>query len=173
MPVIIDTNCIAQVFSKSSLNHKEFEPILNWILKGKGLMIMGGSKYKTELHKLHKYLKIIRYIKEAGKIYEGDCNLIDNYQKKVEEINTDPDFDDPHLVALAFITKCKIICSEDDRSIKHVTDSKYYPSGFRKPVYYKSSKNSDLLSEKYVDDCLKPLTKINKSKSIVIEKMLK
>lgn len=173
MPIIIDTNCIAQVFSKSSTNHKEFEPVLNWILKGKGMMVFGGTKYKSEISKLKNYLTIIRYIKESGKIYEGNCELIDNYQKYVEELNDDPDFDDPHLVAISFVTKCKIICSEDDRSIKHVSNSKFYPTNFKKPVYYKSAKNSDLLCDKYVDECLKPLIKITKSKSQIIEKILK
>lgn len=173
MPIIIDANCIAQVFSKNSLNHKEFEPVLNWILKGKGMMIFGGTKYKTEISKLKNYLTIIRLIKESGKIYEGNCELIDQYQHTVENLSDDPDFDDPHLVAIAFVTKCKIICSEDDRSVKHVTNSKYYPTNFKKPVYYKSSKNSDLLCDKYVDDDLKPLIKINKSKSKLIEKILK
>lgn len=173
MPIIIDTNCIPQVFSKSSVKHKDFEPVLNWILKGKGMMIFGGTKYKIEISKLKKYLTIIRYIKESGKIHEGNCELIDNYQQTVEKLNDDPDFDDPHLVAIAFVTKCKIICSEDSRSVKHVTNPKYYPANFKKPVYYKTANNSDLLCDKYVDDDLKPLIKINKNTSQLIEKMLK
>lgn len=172
MPIIIDTNCVASLFTKSDVNHKEFEPVLEWILRGKGMMIMGGTKYKEEIAKLRKYLTIIRYIKEAGKIYEGDCDAIDKFQVEVEELSDDPDFDDPHLVAMVFVTKCKIICSVDDRSVKHVTDSKYYPSNFKKPVYYKSSRNVDLLCDKYVDDDLKPLVKINKSKALLIEKFL-
>jgi len=172
MPIIIDTNCIATLFTKSAVNHKEFEPVLEWILKGKGVMIIGGTKYRQEISKLNKYLTIIRYIKEAGKLYEGNCDAIDKYQSSVEILSDDPDFDDPHLVAMVFVTKCKIICSVDDRSIKHVTDAKYYPTNFRKPVYYKSAKNIDLLCDNYVDDDLKPLIKMNKSKALVIEKLL-
>jgi predicted nucleic acid-binding protein len=173
MPVIIDTNCIASLFSQRDLRHKDFEPVLRWILSGKGMMIFGGTKYKQELAKLHKYLKIVRLIKEAGKVYEGDSFLIDQYQKIVEEENDDEDFDDPHLVAIVYVTKCRIICSTDDRSIKHVTNSKYYPHKFKRPVYYKSDKNTNLLCDEYVDNSLKPLCKMNKKTSAIIQKIIK
>lgn len=172
MPVIIDTNCIASLFSKRDLRHKDFEPVLRWILSGKGMMVFGGTKYKQEIAKLHKYLPIVRLIKEAGKVLEGDSVLIDQYQQTVEEENDDDDFDDPHLVAIAFVTKCRVICSTDDRSIKHVTNSKYYPAKFKKPVYYKSTKNVNLLSDEYVDDSLKPLCKMSKKTSAIIEKII-
>ena len=29
------------------------------------------------------------------------------------------DFDDPHLPAIAQVTKCRLICSDDKRSIKY------------------------------------------------------
>lgn len=171
MPIIIDTNCVPTLFNRRSENFKELEPVLNWILKGKGVMIIGGTKYKEEISKLRNYLGIIRLLKEGGKLQEGDLNEIDNYQRKVERLNSDPDFDDPHLVAIVFVTKCKIICSADGRSVKHVTDAKYYPTNFRKPVYYMSSRNKDLLCDTYVDDSFKPLAKIC-TKSSHIEKAL-
>lgn len=162
MPVIVDTNCFANVFSRKSERHAEFEPVLDWIVNGKGKLIAGGTKYKNELKKAPKYLKIFTLLRDAGKVHFGNDQEIDDYQKKVEELKEDDDFDDEHLPAIVSVTKCKIICSEDTRSIPHVTDRKYYPTGVSTPVYYTSSRNKDLLCDKYVDDSLKPINKIRK-----------
>jgi hypothetical protein len=173
MAVIIDANCIANVFSKKSAKHADFKPVLNWILLGKGLMIFGGSQYKRELAKTSKYLPIVRLLKEVGKAIEGSTIDIDKYQTIVENIRDDMDFDDPHLAAIVVVTKCRIICTEDCRSIPFVQDGKYYPKGFKTPVYYTSIKNKDLLTDKYVDSALKPLCKLNKFNSERISKLLK
>lgn len=173
MAIIIDANCIASVFSKSNVKHSEFKPVLEWIVCGKGLMIIGGTKYLSELRKLNKYLTIIRYLKEVGKVYNGDTKKIDDYQLTVENLRDSKDFDDPHLPAMIVNTKCRIICSEDTRSIEHVTDSKYYPKGITKPVYYTSSRNKNLLCDHYVDDSLKPLCRINKKNADRLMSLLK
>ncbi len=173
MAIIIDTNCIANVFSPKSNKHQEFKPVLEWILVGKGIMVYGGSKYKAELKKTPKYLPILRLLRDVGKVIEGCQQTIDNIQTKVENLNDDPDFDDPHLPAIIIATKCKLICSEDTRSIKHVSDRKYYPNGFSTPSYYTSSNNKSLLTDNYVDKSLKPLCKMNKLDSERIKKILK
>ncbi|WP_405567189.1 hypothetical protein [Polaribacter sp. Asnod6-C07] len=172
MAVIIDANCIANVFSKSNEKHSEFEPIFEWIVRGKGIMIIGGSKYQSELKKLNKYNTIIRFLREVGKVYSGDKAKIDEHQLGIEELRDNEDFDDPHLPAIIIDTRCRIICSEDTRSIPYVTDSKYYPKGIKTPVYYTSSRNKNLLCDKYVDDSLKPLYRINKRYADKLTKMI-
>ncbi|MCX2680930.1 hypothetical protein OOZ15_13335 [Galbibacter sp. EGI 63066] len=173
MAIIIDTNSIANVFSPSSHKHTEFKPVLEWILTGKGIMIYGGTKYKKELSKTPKYLPIIRLLKDVGKVIEGCNENIDKLQKEIENKNDDTDFDDPHLPAIVVDTKCRIICSEDTRSINHVTNRKYYPNNFKLPVFYTSKVNSNLLQDKYVDKSLKPLCKLNKLHSERIKRILK
>jgi hypothetical protein len=173
MAVIIDANCIANVFSKSSVKHPEFKPVFEWIVLGKGIMIVGGTKYQSELIKLKKYFTIIRYLKEVGKVHNGDNQNIDDYQLTVEGLRTTMDFDDPHLPAMIVDTKCRIICSEDTRSIPYVTDSKYYPKGIKTPVYYTSSRNKNLLCDNYVDNSLKPLCRINKKSAERLIKLIK
>lgn len=172
MAIIIDINCFANVFSPKSSKHEEFKPVLEWILIGKGIMIYGGTRYINELKKAPKYLPLLRLLKDVGKALEGCSKTIDKLQDNVEALNEDKDFDDPHLPAIIIATKCKLICSEDTRSIKHVTDSKYYPNGFTKPAYYTSSKNKSLLTDKYIDKSLKPLCKMNKLESERIKKIL-
>lgn len=164
MPIIIDANCIANVFDVHCARHTEFSPVREWIISGKGKMVYGGTTYENELRLLPKYLPIIRLLRESNKVIKGNKTDIDKYQSYVESKRVDPDFDDPHLVAISVVTKCLLICSEDTRSIRHVKDKKYYPKTSSKvPSYYTSSSNSNLLSDTYVHQIFKPLTTINKS----------
>lgn len=161
MAIIIDTNCFAHVFKRNSDNHEEFKPVLDWILSGKGLIAYGGTKYFEELKKANKYLKILRLFKEQNKVIVGDREEIDKLEERNKELIKDEDFDDPHLPAIAIVTKCMLICSVDNRSIKHVKNNVLYPDGFSCPAYYTGQRNSDLLCDKYVHSCHKPLIKIN------------
>lgn len=163
MPIIVDTNCFANVFSRTSAKHKDFQPVLSWVVEGKGIFIYGGTKYKEELKKAKKYLTIFRLLKEVGKAINKLDDEIDELQKIIESKKEKELFNDVHLLAISAITKCRIICSEDTTSIQFVTDKKYLPKGTEKPVYYTSIKNKNLLCDKYVDDSLKPLCKIKKS----------
>lgn len=164
MPIIIDANCIVNVFDKHSSKHEEFKPVLEWIISGKGKMVYGGTKYHEELKSLSRYIRLIRRLKESNKAVEGDRTQIDEYQKIVESRNNDKDFDDPHLIAISVITKCLLICSEDKRSIKHIKDKKYYPDSFKNThSYYTSSRNKNLLRDNYVHNTFKPLEKMSKT----------
>lgn len=172
MPIIIDTNCLANVFSKKSSKHSNFAPVLNWILKGKGIIIYGGSKYIEELRKCNKYQTIIRLLREVGKVYVGNLQLIDQYEAECKKLITDRKFNDHHLAAIVRATRCRVICSEDTTSIIFVTNSMLYPKGFTTPVYYTNSGNIGLLDDKYVDTSLKPLCKMPKYKAALIEKLV-
>lgn len=162
MPIIIDTNCFANVFSRSSARHQEFKPVLDWIVEGKGLIAYGGSTYLKELKGAARYLTILRYFKEQQKVLVGDSAKINEIEKQNKLIFPEEDFDDPHIAAIANVTKCMLICSEDTRSIKYVKDRKLYPAGCSIPVYYTGKNNSNLLCDNYVDATNKPLVKIRK-----------
>ncbi|MGB1204290.1 MAG: hypothetical protein ACPG5B_01520 [Chitinophagales bacterium] len=173
MPIIIDTNCLANVFSAKSDRHEHFKPVKEWIISGKGLVVYGGTQYFEELKKNMKYAKILRLLKASGKAKVGDRTKIDELTKRNKAIFPEKDFDDPHLPAIAIVTKCLLICSEDMRSVKYIKNRQLYPSGFSVPVYYSSEKNANLLCDKYVHADNKPLLKINKAIQKKIYKNLK
>lgn len=166
MPIIVDTNCFANVFCRTSQKHKNFEPVLKWIIGGKGQLVYGGTKYKKELTKARKYLTFFRLLKESGKAISGNDSNIDKVETEIEAKKDTYIFNDAHLLAISIDTKCCLICSEDTSSIPFVTDKKYLPKGASKPIYYTSEKNSDLLCDKYVHKDLRPLCKINKELAI-------
>lgn len=150
MCVIIDTCTISIVFNSSSAEHKEFLPILEWVTQGCGKMVYGGKKYKDELAKLGKYLKIISQLKKAGKVIEVPEKLVNSKEKKVSELAPEKDFDDPHIVAIVIATGCRVVCTKDTRSIKYLKDSKFYNAPIKKPKVYTGLRNKDLLTKKHI-----------------------
>lgn len=172
MAIIIDTNCFANVFSRTSEKHNEFKPVLDWILYGKGFMIYGGDKYKEELKKAPKYLKLINLLKIVGKVHIGDDFKINERQKEIDKNNFNKLFNDTHILSICLETKCIIVCSEDTTSIPFITDTKYFKTGEKKPVFYTSSRNKTILCDKYVHEIHKPLCKINRVLAEKIEKSI-
>lgn len=173
MCVIVDTNCFASVFDTKSAKHAEFSPVLDWILNGKGKLVYGGTKYIQELSKT-KYLKIFNILNsKAKKVIVVDSVKVDEEQKRIESLITDPDFDDPHLPAIVIVSKCEVICTEDTRSVRFVTDGSLYPKGTNIPKYYTSSRNKNLLCDKYINKVYKPLKKCAKKDIETIKPIFK
>lgn len=162
MCVIVDTNCLASVFDTNSAKHNEFRPVLEWVLSGKGKLVYGGTKYIQELSKT-KYLKLFNILNaKTKKVVIVDKGKVDQEQSRIEHLIIDPDFDDPHLPAIVIVSKCEVICSEDTRSVRFVTDNKLYPKGINIPKYYTSIRNKNLLCDDYVNKIYKPLGKCAK-----------
>ncbi len=172
MPVIIDANCLAHVFKRNSERHAEFKPVLEWILRGKGVMVFGGTKYRKELLKAKRYLPIINILKDYKKVVIGDPNMIDHLEEQIKAKIDDPDFDDPHLPAIVIATKCLVICSVDYRSIKHVQSRELYPKGFPIPKYYTGLRNSRLLCEKYIHNNFPKSGKLTQSELAKLDSIL-
>lgn len=156
MAIIIDTNCFSRVFNSQDAKHADFEPVLKWIVEGNGFIVYGGTKYTEELKQCTRYLKLFNLLKTLGKAIEfkEKCKEIDKTMHKLEIEFGDDDFDDPHLPAIAQITKCKLICSNDTRSIKYVRNPKMYPKKFSTPVYYTGKKDKKLLIDRNIDQRL-------------------
>lgn len=166
MCIIIDTNCLSDVFCAGTKNHKKFEPVMDWIIGGIGKMVVGGTKYRGELIKNRKISSFVKTLNmRANKVIMVDDKKVDAWQRKIEELIPDPDFDDPHLPAMVIVGKCHLICTGDVRSVKHVTRPDIYPKGTEIPKYYTSERNKNLLCQNYVDDFYKPYLKCNKKTS--------
>lgn len=84
MCIIIDTNVFADVFTKESANHSDFEPVLNWIRKGYcGKIVYGGTTYKNELNQSKKYLTIFRLFSEVRRVVRIKDNLVDEKEEEL------------------------------------------------------------------------------------------
>lgn len=172
MCIIIDINTLASVFDKESENHDSFAPVYNWIFSDKGKIVFGGTKYKEELKKSYRYLKLFGQLSKMRKTVEVDGELVDNYQKKLEEMVVHKDFDDPHLVSILYISKCKLICTNEKRAIPYITNKDFYDKGFKPRIYSRKS-NSRLLKDYNIASVCLPCIKLNKQSVELSEKIIK
>lgn len=155
MGLILDTNCFSRVFNKKNAEHAEFAPVLNWLLDKDGVLIYGGSKYLEELRRCPQYLKIFRLLNRFNKAQTVSKSEVDKFEKILKQQVTNSDVDDYHLVAIIYISKCRLVCTRDQRSISFLKDSGLYTGHCKKPKLYTSSKNAKLLYGKYARD-MKP-----------------
>lgn len=170
MCIIVDTNTFGPVFDSGNEKHAEFKPVFDWVLYGKGKFVIGGSKYMGELRKAQKYLRIFGVLNiYRNKVIQLDTAEVDKIQKSIEAMVSDSDFDDPHLPAMVIVSKCRLICSDDSRSVRFVTNPHLYPDKVKTPKYYTGSRNCDLLSDKYIDARYRPLEKMPQNMADQIE----
>jgi hypothetical protein len=157
MCIIIDTCAIACVFDKANKSHEAFKPVYDWIMVGKGKMVYGGTKYGKEIGEMKRYIKFIAQLEKKGKVVILPKNSVDEYEVLVKNMENNPDFDDPHLIAMVLVSRCKLICTAEERAKKYITDKKFYGNGVKVPCIYSSNGNKDLLSDKYMSKvCDKP-----------------
>jgi predicted nucleic acid-binding protein len=168
MCLIVDVNALSCCFDKSDLNHDQFEPVLDWVLRGRGKIVYGGSKYKSEIKKAHKYLRILRSLDQAGKIVKVDDHSVDEQMSIVARANKDPDFDDPHLIAIVIVSGCRIVCTNDRRALRFLKNKDFYPGATKRPKIYTSRKNTGLLKDSNIADACRPCIRLNKEQMFTI-----
>ena len=169
MCIVIDIQCLSKVFNYSDNDHKEFEPVLNWIKTGKGKIVYGGTKYLDELAKTGKYLKILTLMKNYNKTITIENSLVDKRQEEIEAV-VSPKCDDPHIIAIVDVSGCKLLCSDDSRSFEFVKDKSLYEIN-KPPGIYSSKKNKSLLTDKYIANCCKPTKKAVKKMTVLLNGM--
>lgn len=147
MAIVIDINSLSAVFSKENNRHNDFCEIKKWIESGEGCMIYGGTKYKEELKCMYHYTKLIRYLKDIGKVISINDEIVDKREKHIIERTIGTDCDDQHIIALLGVSHCSLLCSSDERSYSFVRDRSLYPKGSPKVKIYKSKKNISLLKK--------------------------
>ena len=130
MCIILDINILSSVFSQAAMKHREFEPVLKWITEGHGRVVYGGTKYKKELGKT-PYLKIFSLLNIYNRAIPLNDEEVDKEQQYVESLENDPDFDDPHIIAMVRVSGCKLLCSNDTRSIRFIRDKKFLSSTYK------------------------------------------
>ena len=162
MCFVLDANVFGALFDSNNLNHSDFRPALDWVVYGKGKMVYGGSKYKTEMRAARKYIRFFAALEKAGKIVHL-CDVdVDRVEKEIADAELDKNFNDPHLVAIVIVSGCKIICTNDKSAIPYLKKSEFYKGKTRKPKIYQSKKNIRLLTDKYISSICVPCNKLNK-----------
>jgi predicted nucleic acid-binding protein len=147
MCIIIDTNVFAHVFNKKSTFHIEFTPVQEWIIKGKGKIVYGGSKYKKELRLAVKYFKLFVELEKINKTVKLDDSEVDKREREVSKAKKHHDFNDEHLVAMVLASGCRLVCTKDSSAMPFIKDQIFYTGAAKRPRIYSGKKNKDLLND--------------------------
>jgi hypothetical protein len=163
MCIVIDTNTLSKVFKASDKKHLEFKPVLDWIVEGNGKIVIGGSKFHDELFtNIGWFRKLFLLLKGLNKVVVVDAHTVDAHQKAIEAKKIHKHFDDPHLVALLAISKCRVICTNDARAIPFIQNRMLYPKRAPLPSIYSQRGNANLLCDKNIAGCCMPKVKLTK-----------
>jgi len=150
MCIVIDTNALSYVFNQNSKGHQDFEPVRKWVIEGEGRIVYGGTKYKEELLKAHRYLRLIRRLKDARRACEIKEELVNAECVRLEKTTKGTNCNDQHIIAIFVVSGCRLFCSCDSRSDKYIRDKSLYPKGQPRPSIYRSCNHRHLLSRKYI-----------------------
>lgn len=149
MCLVIDTCVFHLVFSDDS----DFSPIYNWITQRNGKIIIGGSEYNRQLRNARKYLGVFLELERIGKLVRIDSDRVDDAEEYVKSVSDNPDFDDAHLIALVDESGCKLLCSNDRRADKFITNKRFYRKSSPPKIYRYRSHQKLLKSNNIVSVC--------------------
>jgi rRNA-processing protein FCF1 len=119
MCIIIDANVIGDLNGPT----EDGAPILRWLLTGGGGLIIGG-KLRRELSRSSKMRLTMVALSQAGKLHSLDEEKVQTLTDNLKESCCS---DDPHVIAAAVASGCRLIFSRDQN-------------------LHKDAKNKDILS---------------------------
>ena len=115
MCIIVDTSCLHHVANSTECGR----PIVKWLLNPNKLsgLIVGGKLHDElrrssfERRRKEAFFQTLRVLREAGRLHIFTGSEV---QQKTEELEKGKiRSDDPHVVALAIISKCNLVFTED------------------------------------------------------------
>jgi uncharacterized membrane protein len=145
MCIVIDSNTLAPVFNHKCCDHNDFRPIRDWIDRGDGFLVFGGTRYKQELKAAFRYLKLVRQMKDAGRAVAINDDLVDAEENRIRSKLAGTICNDQHIIALLAVSWCTLFCSVDSHSYTYIKDRSLYPPKMHRVRIYRSARNSSLL----------------------------
>lgn len=162
MCIVVDTNSMASVFRPKTQDHLDFKPIFDWIIEGKGKLVIGGTDYEKEIS---GFLNLLANLSKVKKVVRISCEKVDAEKIRVEKLIDHKDYDDPHVVALISVSKCKLLCSKDRRAHPFFKKRELYTNGLIPSIYSNGSHRHLLNDNNLIEICL-PCIKLRKEEII-------
>ena len=150
MCIVIDINTLALVFNQNTAGHQEFEPVRNWVITGSGHVVYGGTKYKKELSRAYRYLRLFRLLKDKRRACEIDQNMVDAEHARLDQKTQGTGCNDQHLIAIFAVSGCRLFCSHDRCADKFIRDKSLYPKNHPRPSIYRTRRHEHLLCTRYI-----------------------
>lgn len=153
MCVLVDINCLPQFFDINHGDHADFAPLNKWVFGKDGFLVYGGKKYKSELKRCRRYLKIILELQRSGRVCELPENLVDCEERRITKIHSSASANDQHLVAIAIVAKLRVVCTLDGGAKQLLRMRVLYPKSVRRPSIYCRKRHSNLLKPVNLKPC--------------------
>lgn len=148
MNIVIDANTLSLVFDPNNQNHTEFKPIFDYIDSGLGTMAYGGSKYEEELKRMTRILRLIVELQKRGSVICLERDDVDSMSEIVADAANNPRFNDPHIIAIVIVGKCRLVCSIDKDLHVFIQERSLYPKHFRVPKIYTGLSSVSILNRR-------------------------
>lgn len=146
MCVVIDPSCLPKMFDSKNSEHDDFKSVKKWLTEGPGRMVWGGSKYSAELSKLKRYFGTIVELRKSGRARILPDETIDQVASALKQSEPNRKFNDEHLVAIAVVSRCSLICTSDRKASPYLRKEELYaPFGVRRPKIYTRKNHRHLL----------------------------
>ena len=143
MCIIIDNCVFGSVFFEKNREHSNFKPVKDWIMLREGKVVYGGTHYKRELPL--SYLRHLKTLSDKRKTIPLPDKEVDNYENNLKKYFPQKKFNDPHIVAMALISECRLLCTNDNDFLKFIRDKDIYISAKKRPKVYKNLMHTHLL----------------------------
>ena len=112
MCAIVDASVKGELKAGGSPAGVEF---LKWLLSGNGVIVLGGTKLREELCARPATLRdsrLIRELKRAAVVREYNDAQVDSLADRLHKERACKS-DDPHIIALAMISRARLLFSND------------------------------------------------------------
>ena len=165
MCIVIDANIFSSIAYEGASAHSELKPLLKWISFGRGKVVYGGTKYGEEIAKHSKFGQWLKELEKKRKVVHIDDTRIDSTMDYLMNNVSGPDYDDHHILAIVFVSGCKLVCSSDKglHSLVHVCYEPRLKTLIKRdcpcagnpsrPKIYQNSDHKDLLCDENVASC--------------------
>lgn len=153
MCIVLDTNVIRAVFNKSDAKHQLYACIHKWLFNGSGKMVYGGTTYRREVMGMSEVIGALLELNRQRKAVKINDAAVDDFESTFKTMESSADFDDPHLIAIFRVSRCRLLCSEDHAAGKYVRQKRFYLPGHPTPKIYKKPSHRSLLCAANIAPC--------------------
>jgi hypothetical protein len=145
MCIIVDASCLHHVSNETECG----QPVIRWLLNPKKAagLIVGGQLYvelrrsSFERKKKERFFRLLTELTRAGRLHKFMGPEIDEKTKEVKDKGIRSN--DPHVIALAMISKCNVVFVQD---IELEKDPKNRPLVGHRVSIYKHETHARLLT---------------------------
>ena len=112
MCAIVDVNNCYKIFGNLEQRTPAGSYFLNWLEGASGRLILGGTKFNSEIGRVWDYVVWLKTATRSGHAHRVGDHLVDVAERELEALD-ECQSDDHHLIALARLGGARLLFSED------------------------------------------------------------